>query len=313
MIRRLYPIAILSLLMTIGVGIRTQHAQPNPPGARPKAGARAEPAEVKTLPSQRPANLQGFGTTGQIPKFGGGDYLVNSLIFESSAGKIGIGTQAPGSTLSVNGEIETLSGGVKFPDGTMQTTAGVSPRESVASLSGLKGAVTLSGGSNIAITPAGNTLTVSAPNMLTAVAHDATLTGDGSPTSPLSAMSTAAQGQPFVAAGPGAAFDQNFSQSLLTTVPAGKRLVIEQVTALCILNQGDRPHIITLKIDAFDHYLLSSFTGTTGFDFYVVSQNVKFHAPSGANVYLRVNRTGTGSGGSNSCSGNLSGYLVDQP
>src|SRR5215204_1765944 len=162
MIRRLYPVAILSLLMTIGVGIRTQHAQPNPPGARPEAGARAEPAEVKTLPAQRPANLQGFGTTGHLPKFGGGDFLVNSLIFESSAGKVGIGTQAPGSTLSVNGEIETLAGGVKFPDGTMQTTAGVSPLESVASLSGLKGAVMLSGAANIAITPAGNTLTVSA-------------------------------------------------------------------------------------------------------------------------------------------------------
>lgn len=311
MIRRLYPIAILSLLMTLGVGIRAQHAQPTPPGAGPKAGTRAEPVEVKTLPAQRPANLQGFGTTGQIPKFGGGDFLVNSLIFESSAGKIGIGTQAPGSTLTVNGEIEALSGGVKFPDGTMQTTAGVSPLESVASLSGLKGAVTLSGGSNIAITPTGNTLTVSALNTLTAVAHDATLAGDGTPTSPLSAVSTASQDQPFVA-GNGSGFTNALSQILLTTVPAGKRLVIEQVTASCFLGPGERLVFLTLKIEPHSHHLLNSFMGTVaGFDTFTASQYVKFHAPSGTSVYLEAFKNGIRGG--NGCTATLSGYLVDQP
>jgi hypothetical protein len=37
-------------------------------------------------------------------------------------GKIGIGTDSPAQKLSVNGIIETTSGGVKFPDGTIQTT-----------------------------------------------------------------------------------------------------------------------------------------------------------------------------------------------
>jgi len=40
-------------------------------------------------------------------------------------------------------------------------------------------------GSNITITPSGNTLTISAPNTLTSVAHDATLTGNGTAASPL--------------------------------------------------------------------------------------------------------------------------------
>ncbi|WP_216689008.1 beta strand repeat-containing protein [Hymenobacter siberiensis] len=39
---------------------------------------------------------------------------------------VGIGTQTPGSPLTVAGVIETTTGGIKFPDGTVQTTAGAS-------------------------------------------------------------------------------------------------------------------------------------------------------------------------------------------
>ena len=38
-------------------------------------------------------------------------------------GKVGIGTTNPGQKLSVAGTIESTSGGVKFPDGTIQTSA----------------------------------------------------------------------------------------------------------------------------------------------------------------------------------------------
>ncbi len=39
------------------------------------------------------------------------------------SGNVGIGTTTPGSPLTVNGPIESTSGGVKFPDGTTQTSA----------------------------------------------------------------------------------------------------------------------------------------------------------------------------------------------
>lgn len=41
----------------------------------------------------------------------------------ASSGKVGIGTNAPGQLLTVAGTIESTTGGVKFPDGTTQTTA----------------------------------------------------------------------------------------------------------------------------------------------------------------------------------------------
>jgi hypothetical protein len=47
------------------------------------------------------------------------------------AGRVGIGTATPGQKLSVNGIIESLTGGIKFPDGTVQTTAAGSAQKSV--------------------------------------------------------------------------------------------------------------------------------------------------------------------------------------
>jgi len=40
-----------------------------------------------------------------------------------TSGKVGVGTANPGEALTVNGTIESTSGGVKFPDGTTQTSA----------------------------------------------------------------------------------------------------------------------------------------------------------------------------------------------
>jgi len=42
-------------------------------------------------------------------------------------GNVGIGSTGPGQRLSVAGTIESTSGGVKFPDGTVQTSAAVAP------------------------------------------------------------------------------------------------------------------------------------------------------------------------------------------
>jgi|13_taG_2_1085334.scaffolds.fasta_scaffold01580_8 hypothetical protein len=48
----------------------------------------------------------------------------NAAVVIKGDGDVGIGTDSPGSPLTVAGVIESTSGGVKFPDGTTQTTAG---------------------------------------------------------------------------------------------------------------------------------------------------------------------------------------------
>jgi hypothetical protein len=77
---------------------------------------------------QTPA-VHGSGTVGKISMWtatgpSGNSILGDSIITQSS-GNIGIGTDSPTSKLTVQGMIETTLGGYKFPDGTVQTTAGL--------------------------------------------------------------------------------------------------------------------------------------------------------------------------------------------
>ena len=148
------------------------------------------------------------------------------VILAPGGGNVGIGVTNATSKLTVAGMIETTLGGLKFPDGTLQTTAATSglasvfhdttltgngtsgsllgvsnsgvgpnqladnavttakiaPGQVVKSLNGLFDNVTLAAGSNIAITPSGNTLTIATNG---AVTHNATLTGNGTSGSPL--------------------------------------------------------------------------------------------------------------------------------
>ncbi len=66
------------------------------------------------------------GTPGKIAKFKTSSSVSDSVITEDKFGKVGVGTDLPTSKLTVAGTIESLAGGIKFPDGTTQTTAGVS-------------------------------------------------------------------------------------------------------------------------------------------------------------------------------------------
>jgi hypothetical protein len=65
----------------------------------------------------------GPGTTGQIARFNSPNSVGDSVIFEDKFGKVGVGTSAPTSKFTVAGMIESQSGGIKFPDGTIQTSA----------------------------------------------------------------------------------------------------------------------------------------------------------------------------------------------
>ena len=72
----------------------------------------------------------GSGTAGQITRWtgfsGNAPAIGDSSISEDKFGQIGIGTTSPTSALTVRGAIETTLGGYRFPDGTLQTTAGLS-------------------------------------------------------------------------------------------------------------------------------------------------------------------------------------------
>jgi hypothetical protein len=96
----------------------TAHAQTgashNQRGAR--KGGTVEAAGIN-------ASVTGGGTGGQITKWTSPGTLGDTVITENKYGQIGIGTTAPTSKLTVAGVIESTTGGVRFPDGTVQTTA----------------------------------------------------------------------------------------------------------------------------------------------------------------------------------------------
>jgi len=93
----------------------------------------------------------GSGTVGRLTKWTGftssNSVIGDSTIYEDKYGLVGIGTDSPASKLTVNGMIQSLSGGLKFPDGTVQTS--------------------------------------SATGALLSIAHDTTLEGNGTSSSPL--------------------------------------------------------------------------------------------------------------------------------
>jgi hypothetical protein len=101
---------------------------------KPKAQSRTPQQAVTPAATSNP--VTGSGTVGRIAKWTGVDgansfIIGNTSIFEDKFGKVGIGTTAPTSVLTVQGMIETTLGGYKFPDGTIQTTAAVTGLQSV--------------------------------------------------------------------------------------------------------------------------------------------------------------------------------------
>lgn len=91
-----------------------------------------------TLKHETSAATQALSTPGRIAKFTGTKTIGDSNITEDNSGNIGIGTNLPTSRLTVDGIIEMLNAGsgIKFPDGTLQTTAGLATVSHDSTLNG---------------------------------------------------------------------------------------------------------------------------------------------------------------------------------
>jgi hypothetical protein len=85
------------------------------------AGVRAANAQSSVM-APPPPLVRGSGTVNQITKWTATDEIGDSVIAESG-GNIGVGIAAPTAKLQVAGIIHSTTGGVKFPDGSVQTTA----------------------------------------------------------------------------------------------------------------------------------------------------------------------------------------------
>jgi hypothetical protein len=93
-------------------------------------------------------------TNGKVIKFLTNNGTLNEWMRITSAGNVGIGTTTPAQKLSVAGMLESTSGGFKFPDATVQTTASLGGSvTSVGSGLGLTGGPIKSSGT-LAINPA---------------------------------------------------------------------------------------------------------------------------------------------------------------
>ena len=171
-----------SIVLTLLVLTCVVLAQDSPKQARKQA--------IVPLAGSNP--VVGSGTAGQITKWtgvsGSNTYTVgDSNIFEDKFGKIGIGTRTPTSPLTVQGMIETTLGGIKFPDGTLQTTS------TAGALFGVTHNATLQGDGTVA-SPLGVAVPLNLSGSLTSSVFSATNGGNGNGVSGTSAIGIGVNG-----------------------------------------------------------------------------------------------------------------------
>ena len=127
--------------------------------------------------------------------------------------------------------------------GEKKSLANEKTPNNVTSLNTLQGDLTLVAGPNISITPSRNSLTIEAPNALTRIVHDNTLTGNGTAALPLRVNSSSQD----------TAVDRFWESEMnnwtdsssislpiqLITVPVGKQLIVQHVAVTCELGAGE--------------------------------------------------------------------------
>lgn len=106
----------------VGIGIDDPQAMLHVGGTAGVDGIMFPDGTLQTTAVGGSSGIYGTGTADYIPKFTASNTIGDSVIYESG-GNIGVGTTDPNSVLTVNGVIESLTGGFKFPDGSVQATA----------------------------------------------------------------------------------------------------------------------------------------------------------------------------------------------
>ncbi len=83
---------------------------------------------VSLLDTVRLGDTGGNGVFWDLEETDNNDFTLeygSEMMRVTASGNVGIGTSTPSQKLTVAGTIELISGGIKFPDGTIQTTAAV--------------------------------------------------------------------------------------------------------------------------------------------------------------------------------------------
>ena len=97
---------------------------PGPPGPAGVVGPGGPPGPIGVAGPQGSSGAAGPpGPTGPAGASGAAPWTIlgNDVVYND--GNVGVGTSNPGELLTVVGTIEVTSGGLRFPDGTLQTSA----------------------------------------------------------------------------------------------------------------------------------------------------------------------------------------------
>jgi hypothetical protein len=155
------------------------------------SGPAAPGTSSPAAPGPRISTYLKNSTQGEVEAYNDGTSTPLQLLLNPLGGNVGVGTTTPGQKLSVAGTIESTTGGFKFPDATMQPTAGISQTTADARYAQLGAANVFTG--NVTIS-----------NELTATTSDNTtagLTGSNTATSGANAIGVEGMSASPVAAG----------------------------------------------------------------------------------------------------------------